>query len=259
MIKIDRRRVDCPPRLDSSQRTLVKSDYNHDEVLGALLKMQYSKCCYCEKNLLLLGKSERWVEHFVAKTNDSFKDARGNINWNEANAWGNLLYACGTCNSSKGAKKPFDSHGERNLIDPSYCRIDPEDHVEFSIEDVAIFYKERNGSSLGKNTIENLKLEKRNDVYIALRKRKLEIDSIFSDLVNELSEEEENDVMVKSKRSDLTKMTSAHQPHASFCRKYITQKVDNFNSNDLQIINQKLGTRIQPITVDVAKGYEVIL
>lgn len=252
MIKI--RRIDCPSRLDSSNRTLVKSDYNHNEVLDALLAMQHFKCCYCEKDLSVLGKSERWVDHFVAKTDDSFKDAGGNINWNEANAWGNLLYACGTCNRSKGAIEPFDSNGKRNLIDPSYCRIDPEDHIDFLIDGVLIFYKER--SRLGNNTIENLKLKKRTDVYSALRRKKIEIDSIFVDLVNKLTEG--NVAMANSKVADLTKMTSAQQPHAAFCRKYIIQKVNKFNSNDLQIINQHLHTQISPITVNAASGYRVI-
>lgn len=256
MIKINRDRVDCPPGLDTSNRDLVEGDYKHDDVLDALLEIQHFKCCYCEKYLPSVGKSAMWVEHFVARTDISFKDALGNTIWNEANAWGNLLYSCSTCNRSKGKTPPFDSNGERRLIDPSYCRIDPEDHVEFFIDDVVIFYKERNGSSLGKNTIENLKLKKRTDVYAALRKMELEIASMFSDLVTGLIEG--NTVKADSMLADLTKMTSAHQPHASFCRKYVIQKVNKFNNNDLQTINQNYDTQIRPITVQVANGYEVI-
>ncbi len=254
MIKIYRDRVDCPSRLDSSKRTLVKSDYKHDEVRDALLEMQLYKCCYCEKYLPLDGRTARWVEHFVAKTDDSFKYANGNTNWNKANAWENLLYACSTCNSRKGTTPPFDSNNRRNLIDPSYCRIDPEKHVEFSIKGVAISYKSR--TRLGRNTIENLKLKERHDIYSRLRKMMLKIDSIFYDLVDELSVG--NVGMVNSKLADIAKMTSARQPHASFCRKYIIQQVNKFNTKGLQTLNQNLGRRIQPITVPIAKGYEVI-
>jgi uncharacterized protein (TIGR02646 family) len=256
MIKIHRRKVGCPPSLDTRNKTLVENDYKRNDVHDALLKMQHFKCCYCEKDLSRSGKSEIWVEHFVAKTDDSFKDAGGNINWNEANAWENLLYACGTCNRSKGTIPPFDSNGKRNLINPSYSRINPEDHVEFFIEDVIIYYKERDGSSLGSNTIKNLKLKARHDVYSALRKREIEIDSIFSDLVDALSAG--NDIVANSKLADLTKMTSAHQSHASFCRKYIIQQVNNFNGKGLQTLNQNLGTQIRPIKVQVASGYQVI-
>lgn len=256
MIKINRHKVNCPPKLDSSQRTLVKGDYSHDTVKDALLNIQNSKCCYCEKSLLDLGPSERWVEHFVAKTDNSFINA-GITDWDKANAWENLLYACGTCNRSKGATPPFDSNNVRILIDPSHNAIDPEDYIEFFIEGVAIFHKERNGSSLGSNTIQNLKLPTRKDVHRGLRKRKAEIDRIFGELASELSDK--NDVMANTNLSNLSKMTSAHQPYASFCRKYILQKVDIFNNTDLHILNQNLGMQIQPITVTIADGYKVIV
>lgn len=255
MIKIDRDRVDCPPSLNRSNKALVESDYQRDDVLDALLQMQHLKCCYCEKDLSLVGKTAKWVDHFVARTDDSFKCANKKTDWNEANAWENLLYACSTCNSSKGAIPPFNSRNRRRLIDPSHCGIDPEDHIGFSIDGDLIFYETR--GSLGKDTIENLKLERRTDVYQFLRKRRLEIDGIFSDLVHALSVR--NNVMADSQRAHLTAMTSAHLPHAAFSRIYIIQKVDKFNNNDLDIINQRLGTEIQPITVEIANGYEVKL
>jgi len=254
MIKINRRRVDCPSSLNTSNKALVESDYAQNDVLDALLEMQHFKCCYCEKDLPSVGRSAMWVEHFVARTDDSFIDANGNTNWNEANAWDNLLYTCSTCNRSKGTTHPFGSNNRRRLIDPSYCRIDPEIHIDFIIDDEVIFYKER--TNLGKNTIENLKLKVRKDIYSALRIRKVEIDGDFAKLVNALIDG--NTVKANSKLADLKKMTSAHQPHASFCRSYIIQKVSKFNNNHLQTINQHLGTQISPITVDVANGYQVI-
>jgi uncharacterized protein (TIGR02646 family) len=253
---IDRHSVNCPSSLDTSTKDLVKGDYAKSDVLDALLEMQHFKCCYCEKDLSSLGKSERWIDHVVAKTDDSFKDVDGNTDWSEANAWGNLLYACGTCNRSKGEIPPIDSNGNINIMNPSDSQIDPEDHIEFNVDGVIIVYKERNGSVLGSNTIKNLKLKERLDVYSILRKIKPEIDSKFADLVNALSVR--NNVMAKSKRTDLIKMTSANQPHASFCRKYIIQRVNKFNNNELQNFNKYYGTKVQPISIPVANGYQII-
>lgn len=254
MIKIDRNKVNCPSSLDTSQKRLTRNDYKKDDVIVALLEMQNHKCCFCERNLSKLGKTAKWVEHFIAKADKSFKYVTGRINWNKANAWGNLLYSCSTCNSGKGTTVAFDSNGKRNLIDPSYCRIDPEKHVEFSIDGPAISYTSR--TSLGKNTIKNLKLKGRQDVYSALRKMMLKIDGVFYDLVDELTAG--NVGMANSKLAYLEEMTSARQPHASFCRQYIHQQVNKFNSYGLQKLNQIHGTQIQPITVKIANGHEVI-
>lgn len=255
MIKI--RRTACPNHLDTSHKILVENDYQNETVLDALLTMQHFKCCYCEKYLPLIGKSALWVDHFIARSDNSFKDAGGKINWNQANAWINLLYSCSTCNSSKGKQKPIDNSGHRKLIDPSYSRIDPEKYIGFYINDTAISYQEINGSILGKDTIANLKLDIRTDVYAFLRKTKIEIDEIFSELVD--AKTVGNNVMANSKLNDLRKKTSAHQPHASFCRKYIKQLADKFNNNDLQIINQGLGKHITPIAINIATGSQVII
>lgn len=254
MIRI--KRTDCPNHLDTSHKILVENDYHNDTVLDALLKMQHFKCCYCEKYLPPLGKSAKWVDHFIARTDNSFKNAAGIINWNRANAWSNLLYACSTCNSSKGTEKPFDNRGHRKLIDPSYPRIDPERYIGFYINDILIFYKEINGSNLGKSTIANMKLDIRKDLYSNHIKIKIEIDAIFSDFVS--ASIEGNEIKTNSKLIELRKMTSAHQPHASFCRKYIIQKVNKFNNNDLQIINQEFGMQLTPIDINIAKRSQVI-
>jgi len=84
MIKI--RKKECPSQLDTNCRTLVENDYKNEYVINCLLDMQYHKCCYCEKDLHLIGKTAMWVEHFIARTDDSFKDVNGNINWNALSA-----------------------------------------------------------------------------------------------------------------------------------------------------------------------------
>lgn len=253
MIKI--KRTSCPDCLDTTSRTLTENDYAQDDVVDALLDLQHFKCCYCEKSLPELGKTARWIEHFIPKTDDTFKNPDDSINWNLANAWTNLLYACSTCNSSKGNQRPFIS-GRRNLIDPSYSRIDPEKHIDFLIDDSLIVYTERNKSKLGKRTIENFKLKGRTDIYALLRKQKLQIDSLFAEIVNALIDN--NWAMANSKLNDLSRTTSAHLPHTSFARKYIVQKVLRFNQIELPRINQYYGAQITPITVNIANGSQVI-
>ena len=142
------------------------------------------------------------------------------------------------------------------LIDPSHSAIDPENHIGFIIKDVAIVYKELNRSIIGKNTIENLKFKTRSDIYSILRKIKIKIDKVFAEIVDAL--EVNNTVVSDSMLNDLKILTSAHQPHASFCRKYVIQKIEQFNRIDLAIINNHLGNHILPISIEIAKGAEVI-
>jgi len=255
MIKIQR--IACPGCLDINIRNLIATDYSQDDVLEALLRMQYFKCCYCEKDLTKLGGSALWVEHFIAKDDNCFKDIHGNVNWDQANNWNNLLYSCSTCNRSKGTDKPFDISGKRRLIDPSYSRIDPERHIDFFIDDEIIFYKEKNHSGLGRNTIRNLKLKRRNDVYALLRKTKIKIDALFGELVDALTDG--NTLEVNAKINELIRTTSAHRPHAAFCRKYIQQKITNFNNRHLNLINKQLGLQLNPISLNIASGFQTII
>jgi hypothetical protein len=255
MIKIERGL--CPSRLDSTRRRLRSGDYHDPTVITGLLTMQHHKCCYCEKDLSKLGSSALWVDHFIAKTDESFMDSHGQTNWNLANAWNNLLMSCSTCNRSKGTEEPFDSiTGNRLLLDPCDSVIDPENHIGFIIEDVVIVYKSKNGSTLGENTIKNFNFKKRIDIYSILRKIKLDIDYLFAELVNALTED--NKIVALSKKNDLIKMTSAHHPHASFCREYIKSIVQKFNNENVDKINGHLGLEIEPIRMNIAVGTQVI-
>lgn len=98
-------------------------------------------------------------------------------------------------------------------------------------------------------------MAERIDVYKFLRNAQRDIDACFGEFVSALIDGDA--ITAESKLADLTRMSSAHLPHASFRRKYISQKVDRFNNNELQRINQHYGTQIQPITVHVANGYQV--
>jgi ribosome-associated translation inhibitor RaiA len=56
----------------------------------------------------------------------------------------------------------------------------------------------------------------------------------------------------------LETITSAHMSHASFSRKYVAQKIERFNSKDLNKINSHYHLNIQPINVTMASGHQVI-
>jgi len=192
------------------------------------------------------------------KSNDNSKRVQKFLTFSdEANAWTNLMYSCNTCNRSKGTEKPFDNiSGKRRLINPRYSRIDPEKHIDFKINGAVILYKERKGSFLGKNTISNLKLKIRHDIYSILRKCQNKIDALFGELIDALVAQ--NDAMVNSRINDLSKKTSANEPHAAFCRKYLSQKINTFNNDERQLINQEFNININPITIYIASGSIII-
>lgn len=254
MIKINR--GDCPESLNSANRNLVENDYKKDDVISSLWAMQNQKCCYCEKSLTELGKSERWVEHFIPRTDNSFKIA-GATDWNRANAWTNLLYTCATCNRTKGTESPFAENGERRLIDPSFLGIDPEDHIDFYVNECIIVYMAKDNSILGETSLRNLKLKKRTDIYIFLRRNMTKIDAIFTNLVDYLINDQ--DLFVSSNKLELSRMTSSHLPHAGFCRNYIAKRLDKFNTLVIPVINLQHQKSINPINLEIGKETQVIL
>lgn len=253
MIKI--KRGDCPESLNSTSKILAKNDYKKDDVISSLWGMQHQKCCYCEKDLTDIGKPERWVEHFVPQSDKSFKTA-GVTDWNLANAWENLLYTCAACNLNKGSQPPFAENGDRILIDPSFSEIDPEEYIGFKVDGYMIVYKEKNDRTLGKNTINNLKLKKRTDNYKYLKIIMGKINSIFSSLYDCLIHDQT--LLVSSKLLDLSRMTSSHLHHAGFSRYYIGKKLDEFNTISIPQINDYFNKSIDPLTVDIAKEYRWI-
>ena len=116
MIKIQRPAE--PPILSESSAV---DRWGHDDVREALHKMQYRKCCYCERLLDSEGSNQQ-IEHFWPKTIYPEKQYQ----------WDNLLLACGRCNRKKHNKFPTN-YGNPVLIDPADDNIDPEDHIKFVV------------------------------------------------------------------------------------------------------------------------------
>lgn len=136
-----------------SLEVVRKDAFNDPSVVQALSIMQFWKCCYCEKKIPESGHS-RAVEHYRPKGLKEFKDL--------ANAWNNLLHACVSCNGKKWKHFPTDDNGRPLIIDPT-SEIDPEDHIDFNLENELDSFEFARavpieGSKMGKTTIDTVGL-----------------------------------------------------------------------------------------------------
>ena len=252
---INIRRGPCPDSL-SSGKTIKQNDYSNQDVKKELLNMQYHKCCWCEKDMRKLGQKEKWVEHLEPQTSKIFKE-KGKTNWNKANAWTNLLYACSTCNGSKGTEPMFHPKTKKRwLINPSYLYVDPERHITFKVDGPIIAYKAKKNSSLGKRVIKELKLAKRTDLYGLMRPIKSEINNSIDKLVDAV---ENNDQIEYEKIADeLKRITCATSPHAAFIRVMVGNEIDEFNTKFLPQLNTKYRYCFNPVNITLAKKAEKI-
>lgn len=251
MIKI--KRIMSPACLRKSKKHSTKSDYNNPQVRCELFNMQHAKCCYCEKNLAVLSKTVREVDHYVPHTHTVFKDKSGNTLWHLANRWENLLLSCKECNLAKLNRYPFSETGEPVLIDPSRDNIDPEENISFNIED-NFFISYKATSSLGQSTIDTLKFRTRIELLQSLRKKRYEIEGFFVDLLNAI--ESCNKSKIQSQKGELRKATSAKQDFCSFARKCIQMSVHNLNEVLLPKLEKQLNKKLNKMQIDFFKGYE---
>lgn len=251
MIKINR--AVCPKCLQKPTCEFVEQDYKRKETIEALSKMQHGKCCYCERKFDV-GRTEREVEHYVPKS--AFKDRYGNIQWHLANKWENLLYACRTCNSRKGSQLPFNkTTKECEIIDPSCGDIDPEDHIDFVVEDCYITFREKNKSLLGRSTINKLRLTERFDIHSRFRKMKIQIEVHFMNLINALVNDDTTEFT--SQKDELSKSMSAHNPFTAFQRSFIAKRLKDLNENGIPRLEQQHRRVFQRITIQFLHGSEV--
>ncbi len=251
MIQI--RREDCPTSLNKSGQ-FTGADCTKPDVTDALFRMQHGKCCYCERNLAELTKTEREVEHYFPKS--SFKDSAGKIQWHLANKWENLLYSCRSCNSNKDTQLPLNPEsGQLEIIDPSSDSIDPEEHIDFFVDDFLVVFVERNGSKLGRSTIDKLGLSRRYDLYAHFRRTLSEIDQALMGLVNAAMNK--NTATINSKVSELSRATSAHLPFAAFRRRFIERRIQKINDS-MPALEAQYGKTFERLHVNILKGYETV-
>ncbi len=174
MIKI--LRSECPEVLQDSPT--IGTHYNKKKVVIALWEMQHKKCCYCEQFIPEEGHLKA-VEHFQPKS--IFKGLR--------NDWNNLLLACSQCNGKKSNKFPVEltyESGEAKvvylktesnetilIIDPSNPDIDPEENMDFIVDDTEKDYGliiAKDNNRLGHFTIETIGLHRK---FYTDKRRKL--------------------------------------------------------------------------------------
>lgn len=243
MIKINRGA--CPAAL--LRVPLVKSSYQDTEVQRTLLDMQFNKCAYCEKSL----DQEMQIDHY--RPQEEFvtgHDVVGNklYNWDEANRWNNLLYACKDCNRAKTKESPFDTvTGERVIIDPTDPNIDPEDYIDFAaIEpyspNVAVIIKEKYGKKLGSSTIEKLKLRRKKHLgklQILCIKLYHDFAVLLLYLKNGMNL---NHIDCQTKLSAIRMAMDARSPFAAFSRSFFTKILQ---SDELRAMGPEIERQIR--------------
>lgn len=159
MIKIER--ADCPNSLRAKKK--AKAAFRNKDVVETLWNMQHKKCAYCEVKIPLEGH-QKAVDHF--KPRGIFKS--------RVNDWKNLLLVCAQCNGRKSDKFPVEltnKNGEAMvvyikkdtkhpgmLIDPADSTNDPEEHLDFVMDDpysqqYGLIYP-KNNSGLGRESID---------------------------------------------------------------------------------------------------------
>lgn len=253
MIKIQR--GDRPPSLDKAAGEFHRKDYSKDDVKQELKKMQHGKCCYCERDLRDLDPSEWEIDHYYPHSKIINPD--GTPNWDEANRWENLLYACRACNGKKKDHVPFDRNsGEIYILDPTSDSLDPEDHVTFDPDGLCPLYIAKDNSQIGKSTITKLKLDIRTDVHRRLRETASQLYKMFAELATAIEQDYQDriDAMLK----ELGREMSASKPFAGFARCYVRATLSDFNQNALPKLNQLTGTNRQPVSIQFPTGAKTV-
>jgi len=255
MIRIQR--CQCPPSLDKPDCQFRENDYGRAEVKDALMQMQNRKCCYCETKFFTTGPRISEIEHFIPRSASDFKAENGETLWHLANKWTNLLYACKNCNGIKLGRHPINSiTGEYELIDPSSVDIDPEDHIDFIMDDNYNAYKKSGKSILGGKTCAMLKLDERRDLIWGFGTIALDIDKQFKELGEAIMGE--NDPEIEAKKRTLRQMMSAHLNFSAFRRAYIRMKLSKFNGRVIPHYKDKLGIDVRDIEIKFPSGSEIV-
>lgn len=255
VIKI--KRANCPQSLNKAYNAFRKNDYSNNNVKETLLIMQHRKCCYCEVELDKSGPLTKEVEHYIPKSADDFKDASGNTQWHLANSWTNLLFSCRNCNGKKSNQHPFDQcTGERRLIDPTCEDIDPEEHIDFILDEDFMMHNVRGKTPLGQTTSEMLQFAIRSDLFGGFLKVSLKIEGYIGELIIALING--NNVKCNAMKKDLRRMMSAHCEFAAFRRAFISKKIKRLNEEIIPKLEAEYNNAFDRITIDIPQGAEVV-
>lgn len=230
MIKISR--ATTPKVLKNSPQK--GTYYNKKEVVHTLWKMQKKKCCYCEQSIPPEGHLKA-VEHFQPQS--IFRFLR--------NDWENLLLACAQCNGSKSDKFPVELTSDKNnpkvvylkktsskkkgkilLINPSDPTVDPEDHIDFIVDESQFeelgIPKEKNGSKLGRLTIDVVNLQA---WHYTNRRRTFLLQTLlpaYHTLLNAYHMDQQN--IVASRKDNFKTYMSSNEEFAAVARAFCKAK-----------------------------------
>ena len=184
--------------------------------------MQHQKCCYCESPI---GdwSSGRQVEHYLPQSGSE----------EHRNDWNNLLLACAYCNGAKSDQYPVSCNGEPLLLDPSDPAQDPEDHIEFVVDECQIRYgqrigeaKPRNKSRKGEATILAMKLHHefhcrlKNPYWIILRSLYIELLTAVKNILCGRGDAK----LVEQRLNEFREWMSSDKPYAGFARTFYRVK-----------------------------------
>ncbi len=227
MVKIKRSK--CPTILSKKKKPTSKA-YRSQKVVSALWEMQLEKCCYCEQRIPDEGH-QKAVEHFRPKS--IFKGLKNN--------WVNLLLACSQCNGEKSDKFPIQLIDKSNetkviylrhnssesplLIDPSDPQLDPEDHIDFLVDDreehCGLIIAKDN-SQRGTVTINTIGLHKK---FYTNKRQIFLIDILLGKyLLMMQAMKSKNENTLNSLKIELENLMSAGHEFAAFARAFAKHK-----------------------------------
>lgn len=244
MIKIQRR--NCPLMLEKPN--LLAHYYNHPDVINDLKIMHFGKCAYCEKKIKDSPQIDHYnpMEEYIIEVTTA---GRKKYDWHQANQWKNLLYVCSKCNGAKKKEKPFENN-TRVIINPRYLRIDPENHINFSIFDknlvtVNVTVTPKNGSPLGATTIRKLKLHTRKDHLGPLNLLAIEFDSLFLKLLVQIRNQVNiNHSDCQTKIARINRYMLSNSEYSGFARGFFRTRLEEFEKNERPILETKLGQKV---------------
>lgn len=255
MVKI--RRCNCPQIL--RRQELLASYYNHPEVTNALSDMQFGKCAYCETMI----ENNSQVDHYIPCEEYIVGNIGGKkqYSWQQANRWSNLIHACPKCNGAKKKEKPI-VNGRRVIINPTYSRIDPENHIDFKVVDknqatIRVTVIPKNHSQLGDSTITKLKLDTRKDHLGPITILALEFENLFLKLLVQIKTQR-NIYHVECQRiiRKINEHMLSNSPYAGFARAFFRKRLIEFENTERKDIESEIDQNID-LMINVPSGIHI--
>lgn len=214
------------------ERPLTTSDFERGvyaarEMKDLLWRLQYAKCCYCEREY---ERRYSDVEHFRPKA--EAVRARGKVDegyWWLAYDFDNLYFACPACNRPKSTRFPLlegsdplrpEEHPRTRdegalLLDPGVDAV--EDHLTFVwIDGQGYRIAPRDQSDRGRTTILVLGLDRDDLVELRAKYYKAFVEPALRRYAD--AERRADAAAINEARREAASLAAAKQPHALLAR-----------------------------------------